>query len=35
MKRAMGMGLASLLCMGVMASMTPAKALMIAPSPIS
>src|SRR5262249_49734230 len=35
MKRAMWMGLASLLCMSVTASMTPAKAVMIAPSPIS
>jgi hypothetical protein len=35
MKRTMWMGLASLLCLSVTASMTPAQALMIAPAPIS
>ena len=35
MKRTMRMGLASLLCMGLVASLSPARALMIAPAPIS
>src|SRR5690348_6150763 len=35
MKRTMQMGLASLLCMSLAASLSPARALMIAPAPIS